>query len=76
MNGYELIMKIQQKMQDPTFANKFNQMVAELNSIPGLQNEVMKIAQISDEKKRKKAIDKLPDRSKKAVNEILSLLQE
>lgn len=74
MNGYELVMKIQQKMQDPSFAAKFNSMVTELNNIPGLQQEVMRIAQIQDEKKRQKAIDKLPDRSKKSVKEILNLI--
>lgn len=74
MNGYELIMKIQQKMQDPSFAKKFNDMVTELNGIPGLQQEVMKIAQIQDEKKRQKAIDRLPDKSKKSVKEILNLI--
>ena len=74
MNGYDLIMKIQQKMQDPVFAKRFNEMVNELNNIPGLQDQVMKIAQIQDEKKRKKALDKLPERSKRAVSEILNLL--
>lgn len=76
MNGYELIMKIQQKMQDPVFSKKFNEMVQELNQIPGLQQEVMRIAQMQNEKKRNKAIEKLPERSKKAVSEILSLLND
>ena len=74
MNGYELIMKIQQRMQDPVFAKRFNEIVEDLNKIPGLQQEVMRIAQIQDEKKRKKAIDRLPEKSKKSVNEILKLL--
>lgn len=74
MNGYELIMKIQQKMRDPVFEQKFNAMVSEFNNIPGLQQEVMRIAQISDERKRQKQIDRLPDKAKKLVRELFSLL--
>ena len=54
MNPYELIMKIDRKMkQDPNFAQKFNKLVAEFNRTPGLQQQVMRIAQIQDERKRK-----------------------
>lgn len=74
MNGYELIMTIQNRMKDPIFAQQFNALVNELNNIPGLQQEVMKIAQITDEKKRKKAIDKLPVRAKNIVQQIFTLL--
>ena len=64
MNPYELIMKIDRKMkQDPNFANRFNKLVAEFNRTPGLQQEVMRIAQIQDEKKRKKALENLPDKA-------------
>ncbi|MFR5264681.1 hypothetical protein [Clostridium sp.] len=77
MDGYELIMRIQQKMQeDPNFAAKFNELGQKLNSIPGLEQEVMKIAQISDEKKRKKAIDKLPSSARRAINEFMRLINE
>lgn len=76
MNGYNLIMKLQAKMQDPRFAERFNRIVSEFNSIPGVQQEVMRIAQIDDEKKREKAISKLPDRVKKIVRELNSLLNE
>lgn len=76
MNGYNLIMKLQAKMQDPRFAERFNRIVSEFNSIPGVQQEVMRIAQIDDEKKREKAIAKLPDRVKKIVRELNSLLNE
>lgn len=74
MNGYELIMTIQNRMKDPIFAQQFNALVNELNNIPGLQQEVMKIAQITDEKKRRKAIDKLPVRAKNIVQQIFTLL--
>lgn len=74
MNGYELIMTIQNRMKDPIFAQQFNALVNELNNIPGLQQEVMRIAQITDEKKRKKAIDKLPVRAKNIVQQIFTLL--
>lgn len=75
MNGYELIMKIQQRMQqDSDFANKFNRIVAELNTIPGLQQQVIKIAQISDDKKRQKAIERLPDKARKSVQDIIDML--
>ncbi|SFC21607.1 hypothetical protein [Clostridium uliginosum] len=76
MTGYELIMKVQQKMQDPKFAKKFNSAIAELNNIQGLQQEVMRIAQIQDEKKKEKAIDKLPDRAKKTVKELLKMIND
>lgn len=74
MNGYELIMTIQNRMKDPVFAQQFNALVNELNNIPGLQQEVMRIAQITDEKKRKKAMDKLPVRAKNIVQQIFTLL--
>ena len=45
MNGYEFIMMIQNRMRDPKFAKKFNALVAELNSIPCLKEDVLKIAQ-------------------------------
>lgn len=54
MNGYELIRKLQSKMQDPNFAQKFNRLAQELNSIPGLQQEIMRIAQITNERERQK----------------------
>lgn len=76
MNGYNLIMKIQAKMQDPNFAMRFNKIVAEFNNIPGVQQEVMRIAQIEDDKKRDKAISKLPERARKLVRELYSLLNE
>lgn len=76
MNGsYELIMRIQKKMQDPVFAARFNSLVQELNSIPGLQQEVMRIARIEDPRKRQKAIDKLPSKVKYTVQEMMALLR-
>lgn len=75
MNPYELIMMIQQRMNnDPVFAAKFNALTNELNSIPGLQQEVLKIVQINDERKRQKAIDKLPGKVKNTVREMFNLL--
>lgn len=74
LNPYELIMLIKKRMQDPVFAQKFNALVNELNSIPGLQQEVIKIAQINDDKKRQRAIDRLPSKVKRTVNEMFQLL--
>ena len=54
MNNYNLIMKLQAKMQDPRFSERFNRIVSEFNSIPGVQQEVMRIAQIEDERKRER----------------------
>lgn len=77
MNPYQLIVTVQQKMQqDPNFANKFNQAVSELNKIPGLQQKVVQIAQLSTESQRQSAMDKLPKDAKNAVKRILSLLEE
>lgn len=74
MNPYELIVKVQQRMQqDPAFAQKFAQLTQDLNNIPGLQQEVMRIMQL-DEKKIKKALDKLPDNVKRTVKEMFDLL--
>ena len=74
MNPYELIVKVQQRMQqDPAFEQKFAQLTQDLNNIPGLQQEVMRIMQL-DEKKRKKALDKLPDNVKRTVKEMFDLL--
>ena len=74
MNAYELIRKLQVKMQDPTFSRKFNKLANDLNATPGLQQEIMRIAQISNENERNKAISKLPDHVKQSVNELLKLL--
>lgn len=75
MNGYQLIMRIQQKMQqDPSFANRVNRAVSELNSMPGLQQQVLQIAQMSNEKQRQQAIDRLPIQARQAVQDILEML--
>ena len=74
LNPYELIMLIKKRMQDPVFAQKFNALINELNSIPGLQQEVMRIVQINDDKKRQRAIERLPSKVKKTVNEMFQLL--
>ena len=74
MNGYELIRKLQSKMQDPNFAQKFNRLAQELNSIPGLQQVIMRIAQITNERERQKAIKRLPDNVKNSVAELIQLL--
>ena len=75
MNPYELTMKIDKKTkQDPVFANKFNRLVGELNRTPGLQQEILRIAQIKDESKRQKALNNLPDNIKQSVAEMFRLL--
>ena len=74
MNGYEFIMMVQSRMKDPNFARQFNALVAELNAIPGLKQEVLKIAQINDDKKRQKAISRLPSKAKDIVQQIFVLL--
>jgi len=75
MNAYELIMKIQQKMQkDPSFSQKLNNLVKDLNNTPGLQQEIMKIAQMDNEKKRQNALDKLPEKVKRSVVEIINII--
>lgn len=74
MNGYDLIRKLQVKMKDPNFSRRFNQLAQELNSIPGLQQEIMRIAQMTNERDRQKAIKKLPENVKKSVSELLQLL--
>ncbi|WP_294152867.1 hypothetical protein [uncultured Clostridium sp.] len=77
MNPYQLIVKVQQKIQnDPKFANKFNEAVTNLNKIPGLQSKVLQIAQINNDVQRQRELDKLPKEVKKSVEEILSLLEE
>ena len=75
MNPYDLIMKIDWKMkQDPNFAQKFNKLVADINRTPGLQQQVMRIAQIQDERKRKIALQNLPENIKQSVAEMFRLL--
>ena len=75
MNPYELIMKIDRKMrEDPAFANKFNRLLAELNRTPGLQQQIMRIAQIKDEATRQRALNNLPENIKQSVAEMFKLL--
>ncbi|WP_026887814.1 hypothetical protein [Clostridium beijerinckii] len=77
MNPYQLIINVQQRMQqDPNFANKFNKAISELNKVPGLQQRVIQIAQISDESQREQAMEGLPKDAKRAVKKILGLLDE
>lgn len=77
MNPYQLIISVQQKMQqDPEFSNKFNKAISELNRVPGLQQKVIQIAQLSSEEKRQEAMDKLPKDAKHAVKKILTLLDD
>ena len=77
MNPYQLIVKVQQKIQnDPNFANKFNNAVTNLNKIPGLQNKVLQIAQINNDVQRQRELDKFPKEVKQSVEEILRLLEE
>ena len=73
-NPYELIAKIQQRMQDPVFAAQFNSLIQKLNSIPGLQQEVMRIAKIDNPSQRQKAINRLPPKVKSTVEEMIRLL--
>lgn len=77
MNPFQLIMTVQQKMQqDPNFANKFTKVVSELNNVSGLQQQVIKIAQIADEDERQRVIDKLPRDAKRAVKGMMDLLKD
>jgi uncharacterized protein YlxP (DUF503 family) len=77
MNPYQLIVSVQQRMQqDPEFSNRFNKAVSELNKVPGLQQKVIQIAQLSSEEQRQEAMDKLPKDAKHAVKKILTLLDD
>lgn len=74
MDAYQLVSILQQKMQNPRFAKKFNKLAEELNTMPGLQQRVMQIVQIEDEKRRQRELDKLPSRAKEIVKELLEML--
>jgi uncharacterized membrane protein YdfJ with MMPL/SSD domain len=74
MNPYELIAKVKERMKDPNFATRFNNASNVVSSIPGLQQEIMRIAQINDQKAQDAAIERLPREAKQAVQEILNLL--
>ncbi|MDD6770379.1 hypothetical protein [Inconstantimicrobium porci] len=74
MNPFELVNLIQSKMQNPVFARQFNNLISQLESIPGLKQEVMRIASINDERKRQRAIERLPDQAKAIVGQIFALL--
>ena len=77
MNPYEIIMKIDQKMKtDSKFATKFNKLVGELNRKPGLQQEILRIAQIQNEAQRQKALSRLPEDVKQSVQEMFDLLMK
>lgn len=74
MNPFELVNLIQSKMQNPVFARQFNNLISQLDSIPGLKQEVMRIASINDDRKRQRAIERLPDQAKAIVGQIFALL--
>lgn len=75
MNLITLIRKIQDKINtDPAFAAKFQQASNVVSNMPGLQQEVLRIAQIQDEKAQQQAIDRLPQQAKDAVRELISML--
>lgn len=75
MDAYQMIAKLQQRMNDPKFANKFNKLADELNNIPGLQARIMQIVQIDNDKRRQKELDKLPPKAKDIVLELLEMLK-
>lgn len=74
MNAFELIRKIQIKMNDPVFAAKFNNASGIINNTPGLQQEIMRIAQMSSEKDQANAIARLPRQARDAVQDLINLL--
>lgn len=74
MNAFELIKKIQTKMNDPVFAAKFNNASGIISNTPGLQQEIMRIAQMSNEKDQAAAIARLPRHARDAVQELINLL--
>ncbi len=74
MNAFELIKKIQMKMNDPVFAARFNNASGIISNTPGLQQEIMRIAQMSNDKDQATAIAKLPRQARDAVQELINLL--
>ena len=74
MNAFDLIRKIQMKMNDPVFAAKFNNASSIINNIPGLQAEIMRIAQMNNEKEQAAAINKLPRQVRETVQELINML--
>ena len=74
MNAFDLIRKIQMKMNDPVFAAKFNNASSVINNIPGLQAEIMRIAQMNNEKEQAAAINKLPRQVRETVQELINML--
>lgn len=74
MNAFDLIRKIQMKMNDPVFAAKFNNASSIINNIPGLQAEIMRIAQMNNEKEQAAAINKLPRQVRDTVQELINML--
>ena len=74
MNPLQLINMFQRKMQNPVFAQQFNNLANQLNCIPGLQQEVMRIASMKDERARQNAINRLPNQAKAIVTQMLNLL--
>lgn len=76
MNIYDLIKRIQIKMKDPVFAEKFNQASGYISTVPGLQQEVFRIAQIQDQKAQSEAIERLPKEVKSVVSELILLLNK
>lgn len=74
MNAFDLIRKIQMKMNDPVFAAKFNNASSIINNIPGIQAEIMRIAQMNNEKEQAAAINKLPRQVRDTVQELINML--
>lgn len=76
MDGYKMIMLLQEKMKDPQFSQRFNLLAGDLNTIPGLQSKIMEIMQIENDKKREKALEKLPTKAKAIVKELLMMINQ
>lgn len=74
MNAFDIIKKIQMKMNDPKFAAKFNNASNIISNTPGLQQEIMRIAQLGSEKEQSAAIARLPKNVRESVQEIINLL--
>lgn len=57
--------KVFSKLNDPRFAQQFSQLMAEINSIPNIQQTLLNINSIKDPKKQEEAMKKVPGLSEK-----------
>lgn len=66
MDGLDMNLLLE-KMNNPNFANEFNQIMNEIQSIPGINEKMGMISQMQDERQQIMAMQQIPGLAEKVA---------